>query len=148
MMAVRTLTIFAFCWLLSFGLSGCGGNAFPIAPVSGKITLDGKPLAGARIGFEPQPIGNSLESGPGSYAKTDEQGRYTLKALNGQEGAVVTTHDIWIRTFVAKADRGDLTIAAAKERVPARYNDSSTLTFTVPEEGTDAADFALTSKAE
>lgn len=128
---------------LLLGVAGCGGERFPVAPVSGTVTLDGKPLADARIGFEPRRIGDKPNAGPGSYAKTDAQGRYELTTLTGESGAVVTTHDVWIRTHVAPADRSGAIIPASSEKVPAKYNDASILTFDVPSEGTDAADFRL-----
>jgi len=135
--------------LASIGLvavAGCGGERFPVAPVSGKVTLDGEPLAGARIGFEPRRQGESPNAGPGSYGKTDAQGRYELTTLDGRSGAVVGTHDVWIRTYQAKADRASgEPVPAVEERVPARYNENSILTFEVPPEGTDAADFELSS---
>jgi hypothetical protein len=109
------------------------------------VTLDGQPLAGARIGFEPRRAGDNPNAGPGSYAKTDAQGRYELTTLSGERGAVVTTHDVWVRTFVAPADRSGEIIDAAAEKVPARYNDASTLTLEVPPDGADSADFQLTS---
>ena len=133
--------------LCLFLLVGCGGSEFPVAPVSGTITLDGQPLADARIGFEPRQIGSNPLSGPGSYAKTDAQGHYVLKTLDGQRGAVVTTHDVWIRTSVAPAQRGLEVFEPAAEQIPPRYNDETTLSFPVPAEGTDQANFALTTES-
>lgn len=127
--------------LLAF--TGCGGEHYPVAPVSGRVTLDGKPLADARIGFEPRRQGNNPNAGPGSYAKTDADGRYELKTLAGQSGAVVNTHDVWIRTHVAPANRSGEIIDSTPERVPAKYNDASILTFEVTPDGTDQANFEL-----
>ena len=124
-------------------LIGCGGEHYPVAPVSGRVTLDGKPLADARIGFEPRRQGDQPNAGPGSYAKTDADGRFVLKTLDGQSGAVVTTHDVWIRTYVAPANRSGEIVDAAAERVPPQYNDATTLTFVVPAEGTEQANFDL-----
>jgi hypothetical protein len=127
-------------------LSGCGGQSYPIAPVSGVVTLDGQPLAGARIGFEPRRSGESINAGPGSYAVTDAQGHFRLLTLYGRNGAVIGEHEVWIRTFQAPATRGDEIMTAIDEKVPARYNDQTTLTFTVPPEGTEGANFELTTK--
>ncbi len=59
---------------------GCGGATAPterLVPVSGTITLDGKPLAGATIMFWPDSAkGNQTTSQP--YAEADSQGRYQL----------------------------------------------------------------------
>ena len=125
--------------------AGCGGERYPVAPVSGIVTLDGMPLAEARIGFEPRRQGDNPNAGPGSYAKTDAQGRYELQTLDGQTGAVVTTHDVWIRTQVSPANRSGEIIESTPERVPARYNEASILTFEVTPTGTDQANFALES---
>lgn len=144
----KTIPVSLLCLVMLLAVTvGCGGERFPVAPVSGSITLDGQPLAGARIGFEPRKIGDNPNAGPGSYATTDAQGRYELTTLTGQSGAVVTTHDIWIRTAVAAADRSGEVIEAAPEKVPARYNDESTLTFEVTSAGSTAANFALTSES-
>lgn len=129
-------------------VTGCGGEHFPVAPVSGRVTLDGKPLADARIGFEPRRQGNNPNAGPGSYAKTDADGRYELKTLDGQSGAVVTTHDVWIRTHVAPANRSGDIIDSAPERVPPKYNDASILLLEVTSDGTDQANFELESQPQ
>ena len=144
---LRPLSLFALSLSL-FALAGCGGEHFDVAPVSGVVTLDGQPLADARVGFEPRRKGDNPNAGPGSYAKTDAAGRFELKTLDGQNGAVVTTHDVWIRTFIAPADRSGEIIEAAAERVPAKYNDATTLTFDVTPEGTDQAKFNLLSEPE
>ncbi len=124
---------------------GCGGDEYPLAPVSGTVTLDGAPVADARIGFEPVRQGESLEAGPGSYGKTDQEGRFSLKSLHGDQGAVVGPHMVRITTFQTKGSGPAGIEVVAEERIPARYVDGSTLRFTVPADGTDEADFELTS---
>ncbi len=125
--------------------AGCG-DSFPVAPVSGTITLDGKPLADARVGFEPKRSGKELAAGPGSYATTDRQGRFVLESLDDRNGAVVGTHRVWIRTIKTKEGPNGEIETVVEEQVPARYNSQTELTFDVPAEGTEAANFALTSK--
>ena len=131
---------------LSLGmLAGCGGSPYPLARVSGVVTLDGGPLAGARVAFQPRRDGEGLDSGPGSYGTTDAQGRYSLATIDGARGAVVATHDVRISTFQAEADpAADALKTISPERVPARYQQPNALTFTVPLEGTTSADFHLT----
>ena len=59
--AVRKLTA---CLLLF--LTGCGSSAYDLVPVSGIVTLDDKPVAGARVVFEPTRSGEAaLNAGPG-----------------------------------------------------------------------------------
>ena len=93
--------------LLVLTACGCGGDEYPLARVSGTVTLDGAPVADARVGFEPVRQGDGLDAGPGSYGKTDQQGRFWLKTLHGQQGAVVGPHVVRITTIQAK-DSGPL----------------------------------------
>jgi hypothetical protein len=123
--------------------SGCGdGSRFEIAPVSGAVTLNGKPLTEARIGFEPMATGDSMAAGSGSYATTDEQGNFQLSTVHGKTGAVIGRHRVWIRTI--KLDANGKMIS--KEILPREYNDDTTLTFEVPADGTDQANFTIAAK--
>src|SRR5438309_11878761 len=72
-------------WRIGFVLAGvvllaAGGcadkDAFPLVPVSGRITLDGQPLAGASVFFKPQ----GKTPGFGAHGSTDADGRYVLTA--------------------------------------------------------------------
>ena len=127
------------------GLSaaGCGGESYPLASVSGRITLNEVPLENARVGFEPVRQGDDLNAGPGSYGTTDAEGRYRLVSLDGQEGAVIGPHRVWVRTFRAEEGPNGSIVTKTPERLPMRYHTPTELTFTVPAEGTDAADFTL-----
>jgi hypothetical protein len=140
------------CLFLSvIWLTGCGDSAtYQLAHVSGKVTLDGKPLPCAVVTF--QPVAQDSEIvGPGSVAHCDDQGSFDLKTVRDEPGAVIGLHKVII--FPSQRERID----PAKIRddvddkqdgipnVPARYNYETTLTFDVPQAGTDSADFALTS---
>ena len=46
---------------LSYSIAGCGGSN--VGQVEGIVTLDGKPVAAARVRFRP-------EEGPGSWGDT------------------------------------------------------------------------------
>jgi len=61
--------------LLGFALVlglGCGSGKF--APVSGTVTMNGKPLAGALVIFSPIAKEGSIDAGPGSSGKTNDKG--------------------------------------------------------------------------
>ena len=63
-------------------LTGCGGttaNQPPLMPVSGTVTLDGKPLPGVMISYVP--TGSTRGTGAGGY--TDKAGKYELTATHG-----------------------------------------------------------------
>jgi hypothetical protein len=99
--------------------------------VSGTVTLDGAPLAGALVVFTPDGPGRS------ALATTDTAGRYELAFLRDISGANVGTHTVRITT--ATEDRG------GKEILPPRYHVKTELTATV-EAGSNTLDFPLESK--
>jgi hypothetical protein len=64
-------------------LSGCGGGDMPeLGDVYGKVTMDGKPVAGVNILFTP-------ETGRPAGGVTDNEGKYELKYLEGYGGCKV-----------------------------------------------------------
>lgn len=126
-------------------LAGCGASPYELAPVSGRVTLDGNALAGARVSFEPQAAQGADIVGPGSFAVTDDNGRYVLATVDKQAGAVIGKHRVAIGTSQHSPDRTKMEVIR-EEEVPARYNTESQLTFDVPTGGSDAADFELRSE--
>jgi hypothetical protein len=129
--------------LLGLGLFvGCTGGGGKFAPVSGSVRLNGKPLAGASVGFEPV-VADKATYGPGSHALTDAEGRYTLKVTaENITGALVGKHTV--RISLGDAPKDDPTgVHLTRELLPARYNSRSELSFEVPSGGSDAANFDL-----
>ena len=132
-MPMRFVSVLA---LLTLAL-GCGGPT--LVPVSGTVTLDEKPLAGVYLTFEPvQGAGELVSTGV-----TNEAGEYTL-SCGDEPGAVPGIHRI-ILTTIAPGSHTDELSVLPQDKVPPRYQDGS-LTFEVSAEGTDAADFALTTR--
>lgn len=121
---------------------GCGAqqDGFDYQPVTGKVTMDGEPLAGATVAFIPQ--SSALESGRPSTGMTDESGMFTLTSMGGHDGAVVGDHVVSISTKVIDMNTQEL---LSQETIPRKYNDRSELRFTVPASGTNAANFELDS---
>jgi hypothetical protein len=127
-------------WLLLFPLLllGCGKSGPKVVPVSGQVTLDKKPLANADVTFSPTEPGPNNSPGLESLARTDAQGRYSLKVIQDKrDGAVVGAHKVRI----SQMERGTSLV----NRVPKAYNQNTKLTFTVPAEGSTEANFALSS---
>lgn len=131
--------------------AGCGGGGGPsVVPVSGRVTLDGEPVADAFVRFVPEAVDMpGLDSG----AQTDADGRYTLNAADGRDGAIVGTHRIRITTLsVPTGDSGSAVSESDEavppdrpELIPVIYNANSQLNFDVPAGGTDEANFQLSS---
>ena len=109
-------------------LAGCGQknpNLPPQYPVSGTVTLDGKPLTGAGIMFLPR--GDTR--GTGAMAMTDEAGKYTLKTDYGGPGAPEGEFAVTISKVVNKdgtpyVPNPDVAEAGERETLPGRYSDS------------------------
>jgi hypothetical protein len=106
--------------------------------------LDRRPLADAQVTFRPD--SKDLHPGPASYGTTDAEGRFTLRTVDGHDGAVVGQHKVRI-SLPVKAPRGGPD-APPVNKLPAKYSGEKTiLTFTVPEGGTQEANFLeLTSR--
>lgn len=116
-------------------LAGCGksdGNTPPVGAVSGVVTLDGKPLDGAVVMFEP-------DHTRASNAKTDPQGKYELMFNDTIKGAAVGHHKVRI------SHRGD-PLKGGMESVPPRYNMQTELTADVKAGANENVNFELTSK--
>ncbi len=68
------------------GLAGCEPESLRDGPemvkVSGTLTLDGEPVAGAHIRFSPE------GKGPAAFAETDTRGRYQLRTFDPGDGAI------------------------------------------------------------
>jgi hypothetical protein len=123
--------------------AGCGGGP-AIAPVSGRVTLDGKAVPNATVIF--QPISQELNPGPGSQAKTDSEGRFTLQLMNGQQsGALVGLHKVSITAYdgADEVPSSGSNMVFRKSLIPEEYNARSKLTFTVTPEGSSTANFDL-----
>lgn len=137
------------CGLLLFALAGCNGNVRPLAPVSGRVTLDGKPLAGGSVVVQPVAPPGSVIAGKGSVAFCDADGHYQLETIDGKPGAVIGEHRVRIygpRKQKPTAVDGDTRSAATGEIVPKKYNHNSELMLTVTAAGKSDADFNLISK--
>jgi len=103
-----------------------------IAPVSGRVTLDGQPLGGVSVVFE-------SDRGVLSFGNTDDQGRYTVCYIRSAHGAGVGRNVVRIRSpMMGPAS------PLRKDRIPSIYNTESTLTADV-KKGSNVLDFALES---
>lgn len=131
--------------LLTSLLVGCSDSEFDIVPVSGRITLDGEPLAGGVVNFQPRATANSDTAGPGSSARIADDGSFSLTTVRDGPGAVVGVHRVKIYSYSPESPiASDSDAGPSKERVPDWYNYRSKLEFEVSPEGNEAADFELT----
>lgn len=79
-----------FLFMLVPLLGGCGMGGPELAPVRGRVTLDGRPLELADVVFQPEAALSP------SYGRTDAEGRYELGYKRGVGGAIVGEHTVAI----------------------------------------------------
>lgn len=99
-------------------LQGCGDSGPKLAEVEGVVTLDGKPLSGVMLEF--QPTGGK---GSPSVGYTDKNGEYRLRFSRDKFGAVPGEHIVRI-DFDYDPGSGD---PKPSFKIPAQYNKSSDL---------------------
>jgi hypothetical protein len=132
--------------------AGCNpGPKF--VPVSGVVTLNGKPYDKAAVSFQPVGTPDNPNPGRGSSAYTDDKGRFVLFSDNN-DGAVVGKHLVRITTksgaqVEAQPGLGSPDNAPANRSVdpiPLEWNWQSEKQFDVPPGGTDKANFDIVTK--
>ena len=82
------------CVLMIFTSVGCKGEGFTLAPVTGVVTADGKPVTDLKIVFYPRGTEENPTPGPFSTGMTDSEGKFTLVSRHGEPGAVVGPHRV------------------------------------------------------
>jgi hypothetical protein len=100
---------------------GCGGGpSLPgRAKVTGKVTLDGKPLARGTVTFAPDNARGT--TGPAAVGQIGADGKYELttdRSGRGGDGAVIGFHRISVQSR-EDVEAGQL----AKSLIPAAYED-------------------------
>lgn len=112
--------------------AGCSRSDRPaLGAVSGRVTLDGRPLPAAAVCFTPEGKGRT------SLAATDGDGCYQLVYLRDILGANLGRHDVRITT--ATEENG------GREMLPPQYHAQTVLEATVTA-GDNRHDFALESR--
>ncbi len=145
-------------------LSGCGGTSLGTVPVQGTVTIDGNPVEGVTIVFNPDDAGGRAASG-----RTDASGNYTLTTEINGDGALPGGYKITVSKVEVEEDDtlpeqvdpndegsmdaiyGQLDTSKeqkSKNLVAKKFGNATTsgLAATVAEEGENKFDFEVTSK--
>lgn len=121
-------------WLVVLALvAGCNKSGPQLAPVSGRITLDGKPIKNTDIAFYPEGGGNP------SAGRTDEDGHYELGYSRGKMGGMIGKNTVRISTSSE--------LVKGPNRYPEQYNSKTELHREVTS-GNNVLDFDLKSDAK
>jgi len=144
----------SLAWVLAASLvavaAGCG-KSLPVQFVEGRVTLDGKPLGNATVGY----TCTEAAGVPPAFGVTDGDGVYRLTTIGGphSRGAVVGTFIVTVSKFETEPrDESvpQLTPPVIHAIAPARYGEvsSSPLRVTVREGANTGPEFefALSSK--
>ena len=133
-------------------VSGCGDGKIARYPVTGTVTVDGKPADGATVIFCPvEGEPEFMRERP--FSQTDASGRFELTTLEPKDGAPAGDYTVMVRWLATSGpqpanvdpDRGGG--GRAYDRLGGRYfhPEKSGLTATV-EEGPNDLKFDLQSK--
>ncbi|UUO07853.1 carboxypeptidase regulatory-like domain-containing protein [Blastopirellula sp. J2-11] len=126
------------CGLVLVGCS-IGPTDLPeVAPVSGTVTLDGKPLNNATLTFQPA-------VGRPSSGLTNKDGQYKLRYNLNLTGAKLGDHSVIITTYQEFDNPSDADRPASPELLPAKYHKKSELVAKITN-GDNVVDFDLKSK--
>lgn len=147
------------------GLEGCGSGRPKTVPVTGVVTLDGKPIEGANVTFYPdtgeatgttgQQKKSDTASRPATGA-TDKDGKFTLKTFEPGDGALPGKYKVAIikkevTGFLADKDglSGGIAPEGIKEKwiIPPKYADPNKSGLTAEVKvGMQPLEFKLTSQ--
>lgn len=122
---MRILPLVTFL-VLNVVLAGCEGDGYAelgLVDVTGKVTLDGQPLANANVVFE------SADKRTASGV-TDNSGHYKLMYDSETPGVTPGPKTVRITVADVGVEGGGVVegaAPAAKERIPAKYNRQSEL---------------------
>lgn len=144
------LTLLVAILALAMVLPACGGKKVQKTEgVTGKVTLDGAPLAKCTVYFVPEGEGTQ------AVGTTDDAGVYTLQTVLGAAGAGTTPgaykvffkHEVEVTPEVKNADGEVEKEAVMKVDLPAKYLKAETSGCTAQvAKGKNEFNFDLTSK--
>lgn len=130
MICPRGLTLVVFASAMALAITGCRRDLPELGRVQGTVTLDGKPLSGAAVGFYP------LSGGRQALAILDQDGKYELTFVHGVKGAKTGPNEVTV--FWPDG-------ATPTATIPAKYNKQSELKFDV-KPGKNTFDIKMESK--
>ena len=85
--------VFLLIYFVVFPMFGGKGYAPKLAPVTGTVKIDGKPLVGAEVWFHPEQKQKDAKGKPhkvsSSFGKTDASGRFELTYSEDHKGAAI-----------------------------------------------------------
>jgi len=115
--------------MVAVAVGGCAEDGPKLANVTGTVTMNGKPLAGALVEFTPQFPGSP------SYGACDESGKYELVYSQTRKGAMIGAHTVRVSTLNKNMGQ--------REVVPPEFNEDSRMTKEVEAGGDNVIDIEI-----
>ena len=135
----RTVVLGALCAALA---TGCSDEYAGRMPVSGKVTLEGRPLSDATITFEPldgqdTASGAAVEDGVYKVERKAglKPGKYVVRITAG-DGVTPANEE-------EGGNPGGNTNILSRDRIPADYSESSKQQIEVKSDGPNTFDFSI-----
>lgn len=104
-------------------LLGCGSR---VATVSGKVTLDGQPVANGTIAFVP------ADGATASAEAKIKDGYYSLQMPPGRKRVQISAMKVTGQRVVYEGDPKSPVVDNVEEIIPPQYNAATTLTCEAP----------------
>lgn len=119
-------------------LAGCGGGGPTLAPVTGTVTYQGKPIADAEVTFYPK-------AGRVAIGKTNAEGRFELMTASPGDGAGVGEYTVVISKaeMVSDPNAPDSPYKIPKPLLPPRYAAPTTSGLTAQVKAGQKNDFVF-----
>lgn len=123
-------------WLITamamLAVAGCGDGRPERVPVSGRVTIDGKPLRSGFIRLVP------TDARP-SVGRIQEDGSFTLTTFTKKDGSVPGTHGVAVVAY------DEANPSQIRWLIPKKYSHANTSDLTVDIDGpTDSLEIELT----
>lgn len=77
-------------------LAGCSRPDYELAPVKGKVTLEGQPLTSGKVMFAPAAQAGSHKAGKPGFGNIQPDGSFAISTYAENDGAVVAEHTITV----------------------------------------------------
>ena len=128
------IDVYPACFvILMVCFAGCGKSGPELAPVSGRVTVDGQSMENVDVTFQPD------EMRPASYGRTDADGHYELGYKRGVQGALLGQHTVRITV--------ERSLVPNPPHIAARFNSQSELRREV-KAGQNEFDFDVTTEGK
>ncbi len=130
---------------LSATVTGCSKKAADV-PVTGHVTVNGKPAAGATVVFHP--VSATKDSSTAlPVGRVDEKGDFQVSIPKSEDGTVASEYRVTLTWFVSTATKqtAEGESMPLRNQLPEKYSRTETtpLTTTVKPEGTEPVSFDI-----